>query len=57
MIKRYQAPAYRSHLMRFIYDQEVVAKSTLAWISTEGSLPNAAAGFRTAAYYAEMRSE
>lgn len=32
MLERYRAPAYRSHLMRFIYDQEVVARSALAHV-------------------------
>ncbi len=32
MLERYEAPAYRSHLMRFIYDQEVVARSALAHV-------------------------
>jgi predicted ATPase/DNA-binding winged helix-turn-helix (wHTH) protein len=32
MLERYEAPVYRSHLMRFIYDQEVVARSALAHV-------------------------
>jgi predicted ATPase len=44
MIQRYHAPAYRSHLTRFIYDQEVVARSTLAHVLWAQGLADQATG-------------
>jgi predicted ATPase len=43
MLERYQAPVHRSHLMRFLYDQEVVARCALAHVLWVQGLPDQAA--------------